>query len=153
MSEKSIISLAKAMDDAGVTEYTEETSILWGLVRNKTHLSKQQIIQAGAPVAPVSQAVAAPAGAAKKPGKEPEAQSDGEVVTSPMVGVVYFSAEPGSPKYIEIGKTVAAGDTLCVVEAMKTFNPIKAPKGGVITEMLVKDGDTVEFGTKLVVIN
>ncbi|MDR1071117.1 MAG: biotin/lipoyl-binding protein, partial [Rickettsiales bacterium] len=73
-------------------------------------------------------------------------------VTSPMVGVVYLSPEPAAKPFAAEGAKVMKGDTLCLVEAMKTFNPIKAPKDGLVAEVLVKDGETVEFGTPLVVI-
>ena len=73
-------------------------------------------------------------------------------VKSPMVGVVYLSADPKSPNYVKPGDTVAEGDTVCLVEAMKTFNPVKAHKGGKVVKILVETGDPVEYGEPLVVI-
>ena len=73
-------------------------------------------------------------------------------VPSPMVGTVYLSPEPGKPAFIAVGKTVKAGDTLFIVEAMKTMNAITAPHGGTVKEIGVKDGDPVEFGQTLCVI-
>lgn len=73
-------------------------------------------------------------------------------VKSPMVGVVYLSSDPNSPNYVNVGDTVAAGDTLCLIEAMKTFNPVKAAKGGRVTKILVETGDPVEYGAPLLVI-
>ena len=73
-------------------------------------------------------------------------------VKSPMVGVVYLSADPKSPNYVKPGDTVAEGDTVCLVEAMKTFNPVKAHKGGKVVKVLVESGDPVEYGEPLVVI-
>ena len=73
-------------------------------------------------------------------------------VTSPMVGTVYMQPEPGAPSFISIGATVSEGDTLVIVEAMKTMNHIPAPKSGTIKRILVEDGAAVEYGTPLVVI-
>ena len=74
-------------------------------------------------------------------------------VPSPMVGTVYASPEPGKPPFISVGKTVKEGDTLFIVEAMKTMNAITAPRGGTVTEINVTDGSPVEFGQTLCVIN
>jgi acetyl-CoA carboxylase biotin carboxyl carrier protein len=73
-------------------------------------------------------------------------------VTSPMVGTVYLAAEPGAPSFISKGATVSVGDTLVIIEAMKVMNPIKAPRAGTITQILVTNGQPVEFGEVLVVI-
>ena len=73
-------------------------------------------------------------------------------VTSPMVGTVYMQAEPGAPAFITIGSKINEGDTLLIVEAMKTMNHIPAPKSGSIQRILVEDGAAVEFGTPLVII-
>ncbi len=73
-------------------------------------------------------------------------------VKAPMVGTVYFSASPGTKPFIEIGKPVKAGDTLCLIEAMKMFNQIEADKAGTVTAILVENGVPVEFNQPLVVI-
>ncbi|MDO4184808.1 MAG: acetyl-CoA carboxylase biotin carboxyl carrier protein [Rhodospirillales bacterium] len=73
-------------------------------------------------------------------------------VKSPMVGVVYLSSDPNAANYVKIGDTVSEGDTVCLIEAMKTFNPVKANKGGKVTKILVESGDPVEYGEPLVVI-
>ncbi len=73
-------------------------------------------------------------------------------VTSPMVGTAYLSPEPGAAPFAGKGKTVKAGDTLLIIEAMKVMNPIKAEKGGTVTQVLIEDGQPVEFGDVLVVI-
>jgi acetyl-CoA carboxylase biotin carboxyl carrier protein len=73
-------------------------------------------------------------------------------VTSPMVGVAYLAPEPGSPKFVNPGDIVAEGQTIMLIEAMKTFNPIRAPKGGKLTRILVTDGQPVEFGEPLLII-
>ncbi|MGI9386382.1 MAG: acetyl-CoA carboxylase biotin carboxyl carrier protein [Methyloligellaceae bacterium] len=73
-------------------------------------------------------------------------------VTSPMVGTVYRAPEPGAQPFVEVGATVAMGETLLIVEAMKTMNQIPAPKAGTVTAILVEDGQPVEFGEPLIVI-
>ena len=75
-----------------------------------------------------------------------------DAVTSPMVGTAYLSASPGAKAFAPVGGKIKAGDTLLIIEAMKVMNPIKAPKGGTITQVLVGDGQPVEFGQPLVVI-
>ncbi|MFC6637817.1 acetyl-CoA carboxylase biotin carboxyl carrier protein [Sulfitobacter sp. JBTF-M27] len=99
---------------------------------------------APAPSAPAATPVATEAGA--DPASHPGA------VTSPMVGTVYMQAEPGASAFITVGATVAEGDTLLIVEAMKTMNHIPAPRAGTIKRILVGDGDAVEFGAPLVII-
>jgi len=95
-------------------------------------------VAAAAPAAPA----AAPADLSKHPG----------LVKSPMVGVAYLSAEPGAPAYVSVGQTVEAGATLLLVEAMKTFNQIKAPRAGVVKQILVTSGAPVEFDEPLMII-
>ncbi|MCF6234483.1 MAG: acetyl-CoA carboxylase biotin carboxyl carrier protein [Rhodobacteraceae bacterium] len=112
-------------------------------------------VTVAAPVAMAAPAVAAPAPVA--PGvPAPETTDDPAshpgAVTSPMVGTVYLQAEPESPKFITVGAQINEGDTLLIVEAMKTMNHIHAPKTGVIKRILVEDGAAVEFGTPLVII-
>ncbi|MBE4586184.1 acetyl-CoA carboxylase, biotin carboxyl carrier protein [Vibrio navarrensis] len=100
---------------------------------------------APAPVAAAPAAEAAPAAAAP-------AVSAGHKVLSPMVGTFYRSPSPDSKAFIEVGQSVKAGDTLCIVEAMKMMNQIEADKSGVVTAILVEDGQPVEFDQPLVVI-
>lgn len=102
-------------------------------------------------------AAAAPVGSAAAVAQPvPEASSDPAshpgAVTSPMVGTVYMQAEPDAPAFITVGATINEGDTLLIVEAMKTMNHIHAPKSGSIKRILVEDGAAVEFGTPLVII-
>jgi acetyl-CoA carboxylase biotin carboxyl carrier protein len=97
-------------------------------------------------VAPVA-AAAAPAAAALSSGPPAGA------VPSPMVGTVYLSPEPGKAAFVSVGKTVKEGDTLFIIEAMKTMNAITAPRGGKVTEINVTDGSPVEFGQTLCVIS
>ena len=86
---------------------------------------------------------------------EDEAQDTGHhpgAVTAPMVGVVYLAPEPGSPPFIKPGDTVSEGETLLLIEAMKTFNPVRAPRGGRVSRILVADKIPVEFGEDLVIL-
>lgn len=106
------------------------------------------------PVAAPVAAVAAPVAAA--PAAAPATPEDPAIhpgaVASPMVGTVYMQAEPGAPAFISVGATVSEGDTLLIVEAMKTMNHIPAPTSGTIKRILVEDGAAVEYGTPLVII-
>ncbi len=77
--------------------------------------------------------------------------NDENIVKSPMVGVAYLSADPNSPPYIKIGQHVKAGDTLLLIEAMKTFNEIKAPRSGIIKKIVVLNSQPVEFGDTLII--
>lgn len=98
---------------------------------------------ASAPVAAAPAAAAAPAVAA---------EPTGYIVKSPMVGTFYRSSAPGTPAFVEVGATVKEGDTLCIIEAMKLLNEIDSDKAGVVTQILVENGQPVEFGQPLFVI-
>lgn len=104
------------------------------------------------------QAVAAPVVAAAAPAASPVAASapaagpPKNAITSPMVGTAYLAAEPGAKPFVKVGDKVSKGDTLILVEAMKTFNPVTSDKAGTVKEILVVDGQPVEFGEPLVVI-
>ncbi len=78
--------------------------------------------------------------------------NDPNAVKSPMVGVVYLSADPNTPNYVKPGDSVREGDIVCLIEAMKTFNPVKAHKSGSVSKILVEGGDPVEYGQPLVII-
>ncbi|MEN8893939.1 acetyl-CoA carboxylase biotin carboxyl carrier protein [Planktotalea arctica] len=106
-----------------------------------------------APVQIAAPAVsAAPAPSVPVPAAAADPASHPGAVTSPMVGTVYMQAEPSSPAFVTVGAQVAEGDTLLIVEAMKTMNHIPAPRAGKITRIMVEDGSTVEFGAPLVII-
>jgi acetyl-CoA carboxylase biotin carboxyl carrier protein len=104
-------------------------------------------IHVAVPAAPVAMAAAAPAPAlAEDPASHPGA------VTSPMVGTVYLAPEPGAGAFVRVGDTVDAGQTVLIVEAMKTMNQIPAPRGGVVRRILVEDRQPVEYGAPLMII-
>lgn len=107
-------------------------------------------VMTAAAAAPAPAPVAAPAAAAATPNDDPASHPG--AVPSPMVGTIYMQAEPGAPAFISVGASVSEGDTLLIVEAMKTMNHIPAPKSGTIKRILVEDGAAVEFGTPLVII-
>ena len=107
----------------------------------------QQALVAAAPAPAASAQMQAPApAAAADPAAHPGA------VTSPMVGTVYMAAEPGAAPFVTTGATVKEGDTLLIIEAMKTMNHIPAPRAGTVKRILVEDGGPVEFGAPLVII-
>ncbi|MFB2531409.1 acetyl-CoA carboxylase biotin carboxyl carrier protein [Paracoccus sp. p4-l81] len=104
---------------------------------------------AAAPAAPAP-ATAAPTAAAAAPQVDPASHPG--AVTSPMVGTVYLSPEPGADTFVGIGAQVKEGQTLLIVEAMKTMNHIPAPRSGTVKRILVEDGSPVEYGTPLMIV-
>ena len=119
---------------------------------------KQEVAaQIAMPAAPAPVAAAAPA--APSAAVAPAAETSGDdpadhpgAVTSPMVGTVYMQAEPGAPSFVSVGDQVSEGDTLLIVEAMKTMNHIPAPRGGTVKRILIEDGAAVEYGSPLMII-
>lgn len=146
---KLVRELAAILRDTGLTEIEVERGDL-----------RVRISGAGAPGAPSAHApvmhyapAAAPVAAAvvaAAPAADP--RNHPGAVTSPMVGTAYLSPKPEEPTYVKIGDTVSEGQTLLVVEAMKTFNPIPAPKAGRVTQILVANETPVEFGQPLAII-
>jgi acetyl-CoA carboxylase biotin carboxyl carrier protein len=135
--------LAKLLDETGLTEIEIERAGLRVRVGRGTVAAP-----AAAPVAPVHtpHAVTAPMAPPADPSKHPGA------VNSPMVGTAYRGPEPGAPPFVDIGSKVVAGETLLIIEAMKTMNQIPAPRSGTVTQILIEDGQPVEFGEPLVII-
>jgi acetyl-CoA carboxylase biotin carboxyl carrier protein len=137
--------LALLLDETSLTEIEiERAGLRVRVARNITmtasmpaNFQASAAIGAGASVTP-----AAVADIAKHPG----------VVPSPMVGTAYWSPEPGAKPFIEVGSKVSAGQTLLIIEAMKTMNQIPSPRAGTVTQILVEDGQPVEFGEPLVII-
>jgi acetyl-CoA carboxylase biotin carboxyl carrier protein len=110
----------------------------------------QAAVAAPAPVAAAPAPAAAPA-ATDAPAASAPAASD-KAIKSPMVGTVYLSPEPGAKAFVSVGDKVKKGDTLLLVEAMKTFNPVEADKAGVVKEIYVSDAQPVEYGEALILI-
>lgn len=129
-------------------EYGEDDSLN---VRVSRAAPQQVVTQVAAAPAIAAPAIAAAPAAAAAPVADDPASHPG-AVTSPMVGTIYMQTEPGSPPFITVGAAVAEGDTLLIVEAMKTMNHIPAPRAGTIKRILVEDGGAVEYGAPLVIL-
>ena len=136
--------LAAILNDTGLTEIEVERGDLRIKVARSAVGAVSPAVYAATPAPVVSAPTAATAPA--------PTDYEGDVVKSPMVGTVYLQPEPGTPPFVRVGDSVAEGQTLLIVEAMKTMNPIPAPRAGRILEMLVADGQPVEFGEPLAVI-
>jgi acetyl-CoA carboxylase biotin carboxyl carrier protein len=134
--------LALLLDETSLTEIEIERSGL--RVRVARNVTVSAAMPANFQPMPIAAAAgpAAVADLAKHPG----------VVPSPMVGTAYWSPEPGAKPFIEVGSKVSAGQTLLIIEAMKTMNQIPSPRAGTVTQILVEDGQPVEFGEPLVII-
>jgi acetyl-CoA carboxylase biotin carboxyl carrier protein len=134
--------MAKLLEETGLSEIEVER----GGVR--VRVARERPGAAGsAAAAPAPVIVAAPVAPAPNGGNEP-APKRGTLVTSPMVGTVYLAPQPGAPPFVNVGTEVTDG-TVCIIEAMKTMNPVAAPVAGRIAEILVRDGQPVEFGEPL----
>lgn len=143
----SIRALAAVLNETGLTEIE---------IAEKD--SRIRVVRNAAPVAvapPAAQPHAPTPAAAAPPPANPEAELAAHpgAVTSPMVGVAYLSPEPGAPAFVTPGQPVAAGDTLLLIEAMKTFNQIKAPKAGTVARILVSNAAPVEYGEVLMILD
>jgi acetyl-CoA carboxylase biotin carboxyl carrier protein len=160
--------MARQPDDKAAAKFSSEDSALvreLALLLDETSLTEIEIERAGlrlrvarnisvaatmpapmAHAAPVPVAAAAVAPAAADLSKHPGA------VTSPMVGTAYWAPEPGAKPFIEVGSKVSVGQNLLIIEAMKTMNQIPSPRAGTVTQILVEDGQPVEFGEPLVII-
>jgi acetyl-CoA carboxylase biotin carboxyl carrier protein len=128
--------LAALLKETGLTEIEIE------------HNDARIRVSRAASAAPAAAAVAAPAAPAQATASGPVAGA----VPSPMVGTVFIAAEPGQPPFVKIGQSVKEGDTLFIVEAMKTMNAITAPRSGTVKEISVENGQPVEFGQTLLVL-
>ena len=136
--------LARLLDETGLTEIEYERDGQ----RVRVAREAQRVTEAAPAAAPASLATVVQSrdSASLDPAKHPG------VVTSPMVGTAYRGPEPGSRPFIEVGSRVQMGDTLLIVEAMKTMNQIPAPRGGTVTQILFEDGQPVEYGEPLMII-
>ena len=136
-------SMSKIMDEMGITELDLERQFLFGVYRKHIHLSKQQAATAAMPSLPVS---------SETKTKASTAGASGHALKSPMVGVAYLAPEPGAKPFTTVGAQIKAGDTVALIEAMKTFNPIKSDRDGTVKEILVTDGAAVEFDQPIIII-
>lgn len=156
LDTKIISRLAEILDKTNLTELEyEDEGCRISLVRNPSGVMATTQYQPVQAIQPAPQTViSAPEVSAnvETATSEVDYTNSPNAVKSPMVGVVYLSADPKSPNYVKVGDSVSEGDTVCLVEAMKTFNPVKAHKGGKVVKILVEAGDPVEYGEPLVVI-
>ena len=135
--------LTALLDETGLTEIEiERDGLRVRVARNAVAISAPIHSAPISPPVPQLPAVTALADPAKHPG----------AVTSPMVGTAYRGPAPGAPPFIDLGSKVVIGETLLIIEAMKTMNQIPAPRAGTVTQILVEDGQPVEFGEPLVII-
>jgi acetyl-CoA carboxylase biotin carboxyl carrier protein len=138
--------LALLLDETSLTEIEIERAGL------RVRVARNVSIAASLPAAaPIAATAAAPA-AASAPAAAADFSKHPGAVPSPMVGTAYWSPEPGAKPFIEVGSKVSAGQTLLIIEAMKTMNQIPSPRAGTVTQILVEDGQPVEFGEPLVII-
>lgn len=150
-----IQALAELLRENDLTElqvkrdYGDEKTLNVRVSRQTIVTTAPQTLVAAPATAPAATSVTAPDAPTTSP--DDPAQHPG-AVTSPMVGTVYLSPEPGAAPFITVGASITEGQTLLIIEAMKTMNQIPAPKSGKITRILVDDGTPVEFGSPLVII-
>jgi acetyl-CoA carboxylase biotin carboxyl carrier protein len=137
--------LARMLDENGLSEIEVEDDGRRIVVKRKLSSAPVAYAPAPAPAAAAASAPAAPAAEAN-PANHPGA------VKSPMVGTVYLSAEPGAAAFIAVGKRINEGETLVIIEAMKVMNPIPAPKSGVVKQILIENGQPVEYEQPLAII-
>ncbi|HZC54787.1 MAG TPA: acetyl-CoA carboxylase biotin carboxyl carrier protein [Xanthobacteraceae bacterium] len=134
--------LAKLLDETGLTEIEYE--------RDGTSIRVAR--HANAPVGRVRSADLPRVAAADAPAESADPADHPGVVTSPMVGTTYLGSAPGAKPFVDVGSQVKAGETLLIIEAMKTMNQIPAPRSGTVTQILVENGQPVEFGEPLMII-
>lgn len=149
--------LAKILRDSDLTEIELERGELRIRVAREIHAAPVTYAAAPAPAAPAP--APAPQAATTNPPETPASAKAADpashpgTVKSPMVGTVYLKPNPESPNFVKPGDTVKEGDTILLIEAMKTFNPITAPASGKVTELLAEDGQPVEYGEPLFIIS
>jgi acetyl-CoA carboxylase biotin carboxyl carrier protein len=142
---KKLIELIEESDVAEIEIHEGEES-----VRISRNSSTAPMMAYAAPQAPM--AVATPAPAHHEPAKETAAIITGHQILSPMVGTFYRAPTPTSKNFVEVGQHVSAGETLCIIEAMKILNQIESDKSGVITQILVDNGQPVEYNEPLFIV-
>ena len=160
--------MARQPDDSPNAKFSSDDSALireLALLLDETSLSEIEIERAGLRVRvarnvsvaaavpmPIQHAAAVAAAPAAAQAAADDLSNHPGVVPSPMVGTAYWSPEPGAKPFIEVGSKVSVGQTLLIIEAMKTMNQIPSPRAGTVTQILIEDGQPVEFGEPLVII-
>lgn len=139
--------LAKLLDETGLTEIEVEQKGLRLRVARQPGITNVAAVSPALPqTIPAASAAASPGLASAQPEQHPG------VVKSPMVGTAYRAPEPGGMPFVDVGSKVTAGDTVLIIEAMKTMNQIPAPRSGTVTQIFVEDGHPVEYGEPLMII-
>lgn len=147
--------LVEQLADIAARQGLAEIEVRQGKLRIRVTRQHAQTFAAPASVQaslPAAAPVAATATPAPVPAAAPAGSEHPGAIRSPMVGTIYLRPEPNAAKFVEVGAAVKAGDRLMLIEAMKTFNDILAPRAGTVTAVLVNDGEPVEFGEPLIVI-
>lgn len=142
IDEDAVRKLAALLEDTGLAEIEYESG------GQRVRLARNGV------AAPMAYAAAPAAATASAPAAAPaadDAKHPGAVL-SPMVGTAYLASQPGATPFIKLGDSVAAGQTLLIIEAMKTFNPIRSPKAGKVVKINITDGQPVEFGEPLMIV-
>ncbi len=145
LESRLIRDLAGILEETGLTEIEIEKSGLRVRVARTVQVSAVHAVQS----APAAAPQAAAAGSAPKAA---DTASHPGLVTSPMVGTAYVAPSPGAAPFVKVGDTVTEGQTLLIIEAMKTMNQIPAPRAGRITKIIISDGQPVEFGEPMLII-
>ena len=151
MDLRKLKKLIDLVQESGIAELeiTEgEEKVRINRMGNVAQMPTMMAMPQAAPVAAPSLPATAPIAAAPEAAAEPE----GHVVKSPMVGTFYRSSSPGAKPFIEVGQNINAGETLCIIEAMKLLNEIEADQSGVVKKVLVENGQPVEYGQPLFII-
>jgi acetyl-CoA carboxylase biotin carboxyl carrier protein len=152
MDIRKVKKLIELLEESGISELEisegEESVRISRHPRMGMQVPAPQVAQVFAPALPAAPAAALPATAAG----EHAQRNDEHTVTSPMVGTYYSSASPGAKPFVEIGSEIKVGQILCIIEAMKMMNQIESDKAGKVTAMLAKNGEPVEFGQPLFII-
>ena len=145
--ESLIRGLAALLDETGLTEIELEQQ------GSRIRITRNVVVAATAPVAPAASATGAPAPASASENASAAISADSPgALKSPMVGTAYRAPEPGAPNFAEVGSTVQKGQTVMIIEAMKTMNHIPAPTSGTVKAILVENGQPVEYGEPLMII-
>ncbi|WP_104017095.1 acetyl-CoA carboxylase biotin carboxyl carrier protein [Roseovarius nitratireducens] len=151
-----IRALAELLNENDLTElsvkreYGQDDTLNVRVSRRGETVTTQVSSAPAAPAVASAAAASAPAAAPVEPVDDPASHPG--AVTSPMVGTVYMQAEPGAPSFVSVGQQVSEGDTLLIIEAMKTMNHIPAPRAGTVRRILIEDGAAVEYGAPLMII-
>ena len=155
MDLRKIKKLIELLDESGIAEI--EVTEGEESVRISRYGASPPVVQAAAPVAPPAPSGAVPAAdgapAVATPATAEERSSpSGSPIDAPMVGTMYRAPSPGAPPFVEVGSRVSAGDVVCIIEAMKILNQIESEVSGVVREILVENGQPVEFGQTLMIV-